>query len=54
MAETPGAVIYYTINGFKPEPFEKLGPAASNTFKYREPFRLPGGRKTVKAVAVAR
>ena len=54
MTETREATIYYTINGSKPEPFEKLGHAASNTFKYREPFRLPAGRKTVKAVAVAR
>lgn len=50
---TPGATIYFTINGAKPEPFQKTGPAAVNTYKYIEPFRLPGGKKTVKAVAVS-
>lgn len=50
--ETNGATIYYTINGNKPEPFQHIGPAAKSTMKYREPFRLPPGKRTVKAVAI--
>ena len=50
--ETSGATIYYTISGSKPEPFQTIGPAAKSTYKYREPFRLPAGRRTVKAVAI--
>ena len=50
--ETSGATIYYTISGSKPEPFQTIGPAAKSTYKYREPFRLPAGRRTVKAIAI--
>ncbi|ELU16303.1 hypothetical protein CAPTEDRAFT_151808 [Capitella teleta] len=52
-SETAGATIYYTTNGGKPEPFLVHGPAAKSTFKYREPFCLPGGKRTVKALAVS-
>lgn len=48
--ETKGAVIYYTINGNKPEPFQKFGDRC--TMQYRGPFTLPAGKQTVKAVAV--
>ena len=44
--------IYYTVNGSKPAPFQTIGPAAKATFKYKGPFRLPSGRRTVKAVAI--
>ena len=50
--ETSGATIYYTVNGSKPEPFQTIGPAAKSTYKYRDPFRLPAGRRTVKAIAI--
>lgn len=52
-SDSSGVTIYYTTNGAKPEPFGNHGPAAKSTFKYREPFRLAGGKKTVRAVAVA-
>jgi len=51
--ETPGVTIYYTLNGEKPEPFQTIGPAAKATHVYREPFVLPGGKKTIKAIAVS-
>jgi len=51
--DTAGAVIYYTLNGEKPAPFQTIGPAAKATFVYREPFSLPGGKQTIKAVAVS-
>ena len=50
--ETAGATIYYTVNGSKPEPFQTIGPAAKSTYKYRDPFRLPAGKRTVKAIAI--
>ncbi|CAH1791938.1 unnamed protein product [Owenia fusiformis] len=49
-SETHGVTVFYTTNGSKPEPFQKVGPR--NTYKYREPFTLPGGKRIVKAVAV--
>ncbi|CAD5118152.1 DgyrCDS6888 [Dimorphilus gyrociliatus] len=52
-SETANATIYYTINGDKPEPFQTLGPAAKKTYKYKVPFKLPAGKKTVKAIAVS-
>jgi len=51
--ETLGAVIYYTLNGEKPAPFQTIGPAAKATFLYHEPITLPGGKQTIKAVAVS-
>ena len=53
VTETIGATIFYTINGKNPAPFQKHGIEAKSTMKYREPFRLPGGKRTVKALAVA-
>ena len=51
--DTPGAAIYYSTNGLNPEPFQKHGPAAKATMRYTQPFRLAGGRRCVKAIAVA-
>lgn len=49
--ETAGADIYYTINGWKPEPFKRTGEKC--TMKYLGPFTLPAGKQTVKALAVS-
>ncbi|BFZ11690.1 hypothetical protein BsWGS_14729 [Bradybaena similaris] len=49
--ETPGTDIYYTINGWKPDPFQRTGDRY--TMKYLGPFTLPAGKQTVKAVAVS-
>jgi len=51
--DTANAAIYYTLNGEKPAPFQTIGPAAKATFMYHEPFTLPGGKQTIKAVAVS-
>jgi len=51
--DTANAVIYYTLNGEKPAPFQTIGPAAKATFMYHEPFTLPAGKQTIKAVAVS-
>ncbi|XP_076464677.1 double zinc ribbon and ankyrin repeat-containing protein 1-like [Babylonia areolata] len=49
--ETKDARIYYTINGTRPDPYQKFGDKC--TFLYRAPFTLPAGKRTVKAFAIA-
>ncbi|PVD25450.1 hypothetical protein C0Q70_13106 [Pomacea canaliculata] len=49
-SETKDASIFYTINGTKPEPFQRFGDRC--TMEYRGPFTLPAGKQTVKAVAL--
>ena len=50
-SETPGSIIYYTINGMKPEPFKQIGLKC--TYRYNRPFVLGPGKKTVKAMATS-
>uniref|UniRef100_H3BXD7 Uncharacterized protein n=1 Tax=Tetraodon nigroviridis TaxID=99883 RepID=H3BXD7_TETNG len=50
-ADTPGALIFYTLDGSRPEP-DQSGSAARSR-KYSKPVRLPAGRVAVRAVAVA-
>lgn len=51
-AETDGALIYYTVNGTKPDPFQKIGDKF--TYRYYKPFVLGPGKRTVKAMATSR
>jgi len=53
-SDTDGAAIYYTLNGAKPAPFQTIGAAAKSTIMYQEPFVLPPGKRTIKALAVTR
>ena len=53
LSDTPSVTIYYTLNGSRPEPFESLSYEGKNTVKYREPFKLAAGKRTVKALAVS-
>ncbi|XP_062503226.1 double zinc ribbon and ankyrin repeat-containing protein 1-like isoform X2 [Corticium candelabrum] len=48
--DTNGANIYYTVNGQKPDPFQKLGER--HTDVYERPFTLIEGKQTVKAMAL--
>lgn len=50
-SETPNTLIYYTINGMKPEPFKQIGIKC--TYKYNRPFVLGPGKRTVKAMATS-
>ena len=50
-SETPDTLIYYTINGMKPEPFKQIGIKC--TYKYNRPFVLGQGKRTVKAMATS-
>nr|XP_054758068.1 double zinc ribbon and ankyrin repeat-containing protein 1-like [Lytechinus pictus] len=49
---TPDTDIFYTIDGTKPNPFQTIGQRT--TFMYQRPFRLTEGKRTVKALAMAR
>lgn len=51
--ETPGAEIFFTIDGSKPDHFAAIG-VDRNTMKYSKPFKLREGKITVKALAVSR
>lgn len=48
---TKGAAVFYTLNGTRPDPFQRLG--RSDTFAYTSPFTLPPGRVTIKALAAS-
>ena len=50
--ETQDTIIYYTINGAKPEPFKVIGEKC--TYRYNKPFVLAPGKRTVKALATSK
>lgn len=49
--ETEDTIIYYTINGMKPEPFKQIGIKC--TYRYNKPFVLGPGKRVVKAMATS-
>ena len=49
---TSNCLLFYTLNGTKPDPFKQLGK--STTYKFTKPFTLRSGKRTVKAIAVSR
>ncbi|XP_038071685.1 double zinc ribbon and ankyrin repeat-containing protein 1-like [Patiria miniata] len=49
-SETGDAIIYLTTNGSRPDPYRK---ADKSTIKYKGPFLLNEGRRTIKAIAVS-
>lgn len=51
-ADTPGVLIFYTLDGSKPAAVQR-GSACSSR-KYSEPILLPAGRVAVRAIAVTR
>lgn len=51
-ADTPGVLIFYTLDGSKPVVAQRGYTCSSR--KYSEPVLLPAGRVTVRAVAVSR
>ena len=52
--ETPHCNIYFTTEGSKPNPFAQRYAGRDITFKFRAPFCLKPGKRTVKAVAVSK
>ncbi|NXR62495.1 DZAN1 protein, partial [Rhadina sibilatrix] len=53
-SDTPGASVYYTLDGSKPELIRKPGYGACNTLEYKGPIILPVGKIMVKALAVTK
>ncbi|KAM4903567.1 double zinc ribbon and ankyrin repeat-containing protein 1 [Sylvia borin] len=53
-SDTPGASIYYTLDGSKPELIRKPGYGTCNTLEYKGPIILPVGKIMVKAMAVTK
>ncbi|PAA85877.1 hypothetical protein BOX15_Mlig021025g1, partial [Macrostomum lignano] len=51
-SESPEVNIFFTVDGSKPDPFSSMG--RRSTYKYKQPFLLPPGKRTVKAVAFAK
>ena len=49
-SDTKECLLFYTIDGTKPDPFQKLGNRT--THQFLKPFSLPAGKKTVKAIAI--
>ena len=54
ISETPGAKIYFTTDGSKPNPFQLKVAGRESTFKYKGPFSLKSGKRSLKAVALSR
>ncbi|VDL61259.1 unnamed protein product [Hymenolepis diminuta] len=50
--ESPNCIIYFTTNGETPNPSHRIFAGREVTFRYRAPFQLKAGRRTVKAIAV--
>ncbi|XP_069385675.1 double zinc ribbon and ankyrin repeat-containing protein 1 [Paralichthys olivaceus] len=50
-SDTPGVLIFYSLDGSKPT--AARGRSADSSRKYSEPILLPAGRVTVRAVAVS-
>lgn len=53
-ADTPYTKIYFSTDGTKPNPFQIGVAGRESTFKYKAPFQLKEGRRTIKAVAISR
>lgn len=49
-SNTKDCLLFYTLNGSKPDPFKKIGDRT--TYQYSKPFTLNPGKRTVKAIAV--
>ena len=49
-SNTSDCLLFYTLNGTKPDPFKKIGD--KTTYRYTKAFTLKPGKRTVKAVAI--
>ncbi|CAH1776035.1 unnamed protein product [Owenia fusiformis] len=52
--ESPRCKIYFTTSGAKPNPFQLKVAGREQTFRYKAPFTLKTGKRTLKAIAVTR
>ena len=47
---TKGCLIFYTLDGTKPDPFKRIGD--KTTYQYTKAINLPPGKRTLKAIAI--
>jgi len=52
--DTPYTKIYFSTDGTKPNPFQIGVAGRESTFKYRAPFTLNEGKRTIKGIAISR
>nr|VZI46056.1 unnamed protein product [Spirometra erinaceieuropaei] len=50
--ESRNCVIFFTTNGDTPHPYRRVVAGREITFRYRAPFQLRVGKRTIKAIAV--
>ena len=46
--------IFFSTNGDKPNPFNRKPGGRESTFKYKGPFAMKSGKRTLKVIAVSR
>lgn len=51
---TPYTKIYFSTDGTKPNPFQVGVAGRESTHKYKAPFQLKEGKRTIKAIAISR
>ena len=51
---TPECKIYFTTDGSKPNHMQPKVAGRETTFRYKGPFTMSSGKRTLKAIAVAR
>lgn len=54
IAESDELKVFFTTDGSKPNIHQRKIGGKEVTFKYKGPFSLRAGKRTVKAIAVAR
>ncbi|KAH3705211.1 annexin A6-like isoform X1 [Dreissena polymorpha] len=54
VCETPSTKIYFTADGTKPNPFQRTIGGREVTHRYKDPFTLKEGKRTLKAIAVSK
>ncbi|KAL5463181.1 hypothetical protein EMCRGX_G032059 [Ephydatia muelleri] len=50
---TKDATVFYTLDGYRPNPFDLKRLGQPSTFAYKAPFALPTGKVTIRAVALS-
>ncbi len=53
-SDSAGARVFFTIDGSRPAPkfWKQKRPQTGPTYRFKEPFTLPPGLTTIKALAV--
>ena len=54
VVDTPYTKTFFTTDGTKPNPFQIGVSGRESTFKYKAPFQLKEGKRTIKVIAISR